>query len=841
LKRNLTIALAVLPATLATAWALAATPPAQAPKAKAIKASTPTTATAAAPADAAPPSITVIDQYCVGCHNSRAKIGGLAFDALDRRAPGHDPAIWEEAIRRLRGHYMPPAAAKQPSEADRQKLISWLETQLDLAANSGINPGTVPLRRLNRREYANSVRDLIGLEIDPADWLPQDPLKGDFDTDAASLQFTPNFLDQSLAAARALSLQAVGDPKAPAIDTTYGNVANMIISLPPRPTQGAGNQEKYKDGMPFGTRGGMVEEHVFPADGEYVLTIGDMALAREVPKMEFENTVIALLDGKEFYRTNVGGEADHKLIDQKLDDGVSTVNKRLRDIHFKATAGQHKVAVTFLRRSYAESDERVRPNTIDGGQQRVEAVHAFQIKGPVKVTGVSNSLSRQKIFVCKPSSAADEEPCARKIVANLAEQAFRRPVTDKDLRPLMAFYDKQRASGGSFDAGVRDSVAAVLASPYFLYRAEAATDRVRELNDLELASRLSFFLWSSIPDRELLTLAEKNELSKPGVLEAQVHRMLRDPKAKALTTGFAFQWLNVAKLDTISPSQARFSYAAGVYDPRPMFKTELEMFVDSILRSDRSVVDLLTADHTYINEQIALLYGIEDVKGGGFRRVVLKDAKRHGLLGKGAILMLTANPNRTAPVLRGAWILDRVLGTPPNNPPPGVPALSDTKTEKPTTVRGLVELHRRNPTCAMCHAVMDPLGFSLENFDTVGEFHTIDPQSRQPIDTAAVMPDGTKMAGPEDLAKVLAGKGDQFAGTITQRLMTYAVGRPADYHDMPAVRRIVRDAKAKNYTFESLVLGVVKSDAFRKRAPAPAEPKLITAQAAAPAAPQSSN
>ncbi|MGZ6017074.1 MAG: DUF1592 domain-containing protein [Phenylobacterium sp.] len=821
MKSKLITALAIVPATLATAWALAATPPAIR-KAQPVKAES--------PAADAPSPITVVDRYCIGCHNARAKIGGIALDSLDRTAYTHDAAIWEEAIRRLRGHYMPPSSAKQPSEAERQQLIAFLETQLDKASGSPPNPALVPLRRLNRREYANSVRDLIGLDIDPAEWLPQDPLKGDFDTDAASLQFTPNFLDQSLAAARALSLQAVGDPKAPPIDTTYGNVANMIISLPPRPAQGAGNQEKYKDGMPFGTRGGMVEEHVFPADGEYVLTIGDMALAREVPKMEFENTVIALLDGKEFYRTTIGGEEDHKLIDQKLDDGVFQVNKRLRDIHFKATAGQHKVAVTFLRRSYAESDERIRPNTIDGGQQRVNAVHAFQIKGPIKVLGVSDSPSRRMIFICKPASAAEEGPCAQKIVANMAERAFRRPVTDADLRPLMGFYDRGRKAGETFDGGVRDSLAAILASPHFLYRAEAPSDQVRELSDIELASRLSFFLWSSIPDKELLTLAENNQLSRPGALDAQVHRMLRDPRAKSLTTGFAFQWLNVAKLDTISPSQALFSYAAGVYDPRPMFKTELELFVDSILRSDRSVVDLLTADHTYINEQIALLYGIEDIKGGGFRRVVLKDPKRHGLLGKGAVLMLTANPNRTAPVLRGAWILDRVLGTPPNNPPPGVPALSETKADKPTTVRGLVELHRRNPTCAMCHAVMDPLGFSLENFDTVGQFHTIDPQSRQPIDTAAVMPDGTKMAGPEDLAKVLASHGDQFAGTITQRLMTYAAGRPIDWRDMPTVRRITRDASAKNYTFESIVLGVVKSDAFRKRAPTPL-PKLITAQA----------
>lgn len=821
MSRKLTMALAIVPVGLASALALAATPPAKSPG--------PPPKTEAHAIVAKPP-LAVVDQYCVGCHNARAKIGGIAFDTMNRDALGHDAVIWEDAIRRLRGHYMPPSSARQPSEPERQALIAFLETQLDRDAAARIDPGTVPLRRLNRREYANSIRDLIGLDIDPAAWLPQDPLKGDFDTDAASLQVTSNFLDQSLAAARALSLQAVGDPKAPPIDTTYGNIANMIISLPPRAAAGAGNQLKYKDGMPFGTRGGMVAEHVFPADGEYVLTIGDMALAREVPRLEFENTVIALLDGKEIYRTVVGGEEDHKAIDQKLDDAVFKVNSRLRDIHFKATAGQHKVAVTFLRRSYAESDERVRPNTIDGGQLRQNAVHALQIKGPIKVTGLSDSPSRRKIFVCKPANAAEEKPCARRIVERLAERAFRRPVTETDLRPLMAFYDKGRAAG-SFDTGVRDALSAILASPHFLYRAEAATERVRPLTDLELASRLSFFIWSSVPDETLLKLAEQNQLSRPGVLEAQVHRMLRDPRATSLTTGFAFQWLNVAKMDTIAPAQALFSYASGVYDPRPLFRKELELFVDSILRSDRSVVDLLTADHSFINEQLALLYGMEDIKGGGFRRVVLKDPKRRGLLGKGAVLMTTANPNRTAPVLRGAWILDRILGTPPNNPPPNVPALSETVASKPTTVRGLVELHRRNPTCAMCHSVMDPLGFALENFDTVGEFHTIDPQSRQPIDTAAVMPDGTKISGPEDLVKVLAARGDQFAQTITARLMTYGVGRTVEAQDMPAVRRIVREAAAKNYTFESIVLGVVKSDAFRKRAP-PALPVTIAAQTA---------
>ena len=688
----------------------------------------------------------------------------------------------------------------------------------------------MPLRRLNRREYANAVHDLIGLDVDPAAWLPEDPLKDGFDTDADLLRVTPNFLDQSVAAARALALEAVGDPKAAPIDTTYGNIANMIISLNPRPGMGTGDQEKYQDGMPFGTRGGMVAEHWFAADGEYSLTIGDMAMAREVPKLEFVSTVIVLLDGKEIHRVNVGGENDYKDIDQNLDAGVYHVNVRLRDIRFHATAGQHKVAVTFLRRSYAESDERVRPNTLDGGQQRVNAVHAMQIKGPLKITGMSETPSRAKIFICTPASQAEETPCAQKIIANLAQHAFRRPVTDDDMQPLLAFYQKGRQAG-TFDTGIRDALSAVLASPNFLYRVEAASDTVRTLNDFELASRMSFFMWSSLPDQELLDLAAKNQLSKPEVLKAQVHRMLADPRAVSLTNDFAFQWLNIAKMDTISPARAQFSYASAQYDPRPLFRKELQLFIDSIFRSDRSVVDLLTADHTYLNEQLALLYGMQDVKGGEFRRVTLTDPNRFGLLGKGAVLMTTANPDRTAPVLRGAWIMERILGTPQATPPPNVPTLTAFVASKPTTVRERTEMHRRNPPCSGCHSVMDPLGFALENFDTVGEFRAIDPQTHTLIDTAGTMPDGTRMTGPADLHKALAARGQQLVQTITDKLMTYAIGRPMIYSDMPAVRSIARAAAADNDRFEAIVLGVVNSDAFRKRAPAAPLPASLTTQA----------
>ncbi len=495
-----------------------------------------------------------IQAYCYGCHNTDDWAGGIAFDSMSPDGIPQDAKIWEQAVRKLRGGMMPPPGHKRPDNATIKNLVSYLETTLD-NGNTHPDPGRVPMSRLNRREYANAVHDLIGLDVDGAAWLPQDPVRDGFDTDAQLLQVTPNFLDQSVAAARALALEAVGDPKAAPIDTTYGNIANMIISLNPRPGVGTGNQEKYQDGMPFGTRGGMVAEHWFAADGEYSLTIGDMAMAREVPKLEFENTVLILLDGKEIHRVTLGGEKDYKDVDQNLDAGVYHINSRLRDIRFHATAGQHKVAVTFLRRSYAESDERVRPNTLDGGQQRVNAVHAMQIKGPIKVTGMSLTPSRALIFICTPASAAEEAPCAQKIIANLAQHAFRRPVTDEDMQPLLAFYQKGRQAG-TFDTGIRDALAAILASPDFLYRAEAAGDTVRTLNDYELASRMSFFIWSSLPDQELLDLAAKNELSKPEVLKAQVHRMLADPRALTLTTDFAFQWLNIAKMDTISPAQA---------------------------------------------------------------------------------------------------------------------------------------------------------------------------------------------------------------------------------------------------------------------------------------------
>ena len=819
---------AVLVGIAAPASAASAAKPAAA-----AAAAVPTSATASKVEDTAHAQWGLIDHYCTECHNVTDWAGGVAFDSMSVDEIPNDAKVWESAIRKLRGGFMPPPGAKQHPDSQAVKgLISWLETTLD-TTQVDPHPGRVPLRRLNRREYANAVRDLVGLHVDVATLLPTDDRKDGFDNNAASLQVSPSFLDQYLFAARQVALQAVGNPKAPAVTTTYGPVADMVISLPPRGTPGEGTQQLYKEGMPFGTRGGMSIEHIFPADGDYALTIGDMALGRDVPRMEFKNTVVALLDGKELYRTDIGGDADQKSIDQLQDPAVAAINGRLRNISFHTTAGQHRIAVTFLKRSFAESDERIRTVAVEGGQERVQAVHALQIRGPLNVTGVSDSPSRAKIFVCHPAQVDEEAPCARKIIGTLAQRAFRRPVTDDDLRPLMAFYENGRKDAG-FDAGVRDALSAMLASPYFLYRAESADKAggTRTLSDLELASRLSFFIWSSLPDDALRDLAARSELGKSDVLAQQVRRMLADPRAKSLVDDFAFQWLNLAKLDEIVPERGQFPQASGFLDPRPMFRQELELFIDSVLRSDQPVTELLTANYTFLNEPLAMLYGIENVKGGQFRRVPLSDSKRYGLLGKGAVLMLTANPDRTAPVLRGAWILERILGTPPATPPPNVSNLPDNGRGKAAkTMRERMAQHSLNPRCHACHGVMDPLGFALENFDTVGQYRARDPLNHTVLDTSGTLPDGTQLKGPDDLRRALAARPDQFVQTLTEKLMAYALGRSVDYHDMPTVRHIVRSAAQDQYRFSSIVLQVVASDAFRKReasSPTPA-PDVKTA------------
>jgi hypothetical protein len=717
----------------------------------------------------------VIEKHCFSCHNTTDWAGGAAFDSMSFDDIATDAKVWEAAVSKLRAGFMPPpGAASRPDQKAVDGLVSFLETRLDQAQVKA-SPGRVPLRRLNQREYANAVRDLLGVEADVISLLPADNRKEGFDNDAAHLQVSPSYLDQYLIAARTVAQQAVGNAKATPVVTTYGNKNDMVIALAAEGLPASGSQLIYKEGMPLGTRGGISFLHDFPAAGEYSLTIGDLASGRQIPRMEFSSTVIALLDGKEFYRTEVGGERDLKSIDQTQEKGVEAINARLRDIRFKAPAGQHRVAVTFLKRANIESEERFPSDPPEGGEERLAFLSAMQIRGPMKIDGFAGSPSRAKIFTCEAKQVSQETSCAKKIINNLAQRAFRRPVTAELLQPLMGFYDSGHRTGGLLGAAISGS------------------------------------------------------LSKPVNLEAQVRRMLADPKATALSTDFGFQWLNMAKLAEIEPDTRLFPNASDTLDARPLFRRELALFLDSVMRSDQSVMSLLTADYTYLNETLAQIYGIATVKGGQFQRVTLPDSKRHGLLGKGAVLMVTSYPNRTAPVLRGAWILDRLLGTPPYQPPPGVGDLKPV-IGKPATLRERFEQHSRNKTCFACHGVMDPLGFALENFDTIGQFRTRDPDTGEAVDTAGVLPNGTKINGPDDLRRALAADPAQFVQSLTRHLMTYALGRPVDYQDMPVVRDIARKAARDNYQFASIVSGIVASDAFRRRDPAPAA-ATVTANA----------
>ena len=770
----------------------------------------------------------VIEKFCYECHNTTDWAGGAAFDAMSFDTLDGDAKVWESAVRKLRAGFMPPPGAKsRPDAQSVQGLINFLETRLD-AAQVAPAAGRVPLRRMNQREYANAVRDLLDLTLDVSALLPPDARKDGFDNDATHLQVSPTYLEQYLSAARNVAQQAMGDPKAKAVATTYGNLGDMVIALAAEGLDGSGSQLIHKEGMPFGTRGGISFLHDFPVAGEYSLTIGDVASGRQIPRMEFENTLVALLDGREFFRTTVGGNVDQKAIDQTQEKAVEEINARVRDIRFHAPAGQHRIAVTFLKRANIESEERFPAESPEGGEARQMFLSALRVRGPMRADGALDSASRQKIFLCRPTQPADEPECARRIVGTLAQRAFRRPVTDAMLQPLLGFYETGRAA--SFDTGIRDALAAILASPYFLYRAEGGdATGARTLNDIELASRLSFFLWGSIPDDELLQVAMRGELSRPANLEAQVRRMLADERATSLTRDFAFQWLNMGKMEEIVPDERLFANASGPLDARPFMRRELELFVDSVLRSEQPVTALLTADYTFLNEPLAMLYGITTVKGGQFRRVALgAETKRYGLLGKGAVLMATAYPNRTAPVLRGAWILERVLGTPAAQPPPNVGILQDEVRGKPATMRERFEIHSRNPSCFACHGVMDPLGFALENFDTIGQFRARDSDTGGDVDSSGVLPDGTKINGPDDLRAALASRPAQFAQTVTEHLMTYALGRPVDYRDMPVVRQIVRNAARENYRFASIVTQVVASDAFRRRDAAP-PPKPVVA------------
>jgi hypothetical protein len=749
-----------------------------------------------------------IERYCVECHNETDLTADIAFDALGPDEVAAHAETFERAVRKLRGRMMPPPsdASLKPANAENDAFVAWLEASLDAAAPNP-KPGYVTPHRMNRTEYANAIRDLLALEVDPATLLPVDGAEHGFDNIANALTVSPSFIDQFLSAARNLSAQAVGNPspRPSGVPYTIGNARAQQFHVP---------------GLPLGTRGGAVIEHYFPADGEYRLNIGNLVTGLWGFNQEHKATVVALLDGRKFFELDIGGGQDLKELDQIGAPAVDAINARLKNIPFTAAAGVHRLGVTFLHRSFAESDRALYSQVPGGGQDTVLTLNQLEIFGPVNATGLSSTPSRDKIFICRPADAAAARTCAEEIVAALAREAFRGAFNADDLPRLMRLYDEGHASGG-FEKGVEHALAGVLAHPKFLYRFEpkpegAAPDAAYPLSSVELASRLSFFLWSSIPDAELLELAAADRLADPAVLRRQVERMLADPRAETLASNFAFQWLGLGELAGLAPDP--FVFADVDRDIRAHFITESRLFVDSIFRSQRSVLELLTAEHTFVNETLARHYGLNDVRGTRFRRVELADANRFGLLGKGGVLLVSSYPNRTSPVLRGQWLLENVLGVPPESPPPNVEALVEiVEGQQASTVRARLEAHRTNPSCNACHGVIDPLGFALENFDAVGRWRVMDREARAPIDASGVLVDGTAITGPVELREALLERPEQFVQTLTEKLMTYALGRSLEHTDMPTVRRVVREATQDEYRFSDLVWGIVDSTQFRMK------------------------
>jgi hypothetical protein len=730
-------------------------------------------------AAAANPNQALINRYCVTCHNQRLKTANLALDTLALAHPEQDAVIWERAIRKLRGGMMPPPGAPRPAVADAQALAAYLETTLDKAGAANPNPGSVRIHRLNRAEYQNAMRDLFALDVDVSTLLPNDDISEGFDNIASALKVSPSFLDQYIMAARALAKQAVGTPVAEGETRTAVRGVDAKIPLPP------------------GARTGVTGKFLTPFDADYeIRTAGTPA--------------IFTVDG------------------QAVDTKART----------HLTAGYHTVLMANASRGVVESEGALFgfvPGGAGTGYQSTGTSApaanagaggrgggggpAVTINGPFNRKGAAvETPSRKAVFICAPAAATEESACASRIMASLARHAFRRPVTDADLMPLTAFYEDGRKAG-TFENGIENAITAMLSSAKFLYRTEpppanARPGTIYRLSDLELASRLSFFLWSSIPDEELLALAEKNKLSEPKALEAQVRRMLADPRSTTLTTNFAFQWLRVRDTAALEPDP--YTYPAFDRPLRDAIRREMELFLDSVFREDRSVVDLLSANYTFLNERLAQHYGVPNVRGDQFRRVTLTDPNRFGLLGKASILMVTAYPNRTSPVLRGSFILENLLGTPPAPPPPNVEAFKENKQgETPKTIRQIMEQHRANPTCNACHGVMDPLGFALENFDTIGTYRGADRFTRTTIDTTGKLVDGTPVNGPVDLRNALLSHPEQFVQTLTEKLTIYALGRSLAYYDMPGIRKIVRDARTTDYRFSSIVMGVVNAAAFR--------------------------
>jgi hypothetical protein len=773
----------------------------------------------------ATPHRALLDRYCVTCHNSRLKTAGLVLDAsaVDISSPGMAPEVWEKVMQKVRTRAMPPSGSPQPDAAAYDSLLTYLESELDRASAVNPNPGRTVLRRLNRLEYTNAVRDLLATDVDGDSLLPIDEVKYGFDNISSALSVTPLLMERYMSAAYKISGLAVGEPEAGPASVTYPVDLFLL------------QEDRMSEELPFGSRGGIAVRHHFPLDGEYTIKATLQRNSRGYIRGLFEPHQLDFrLDGERITRVTVGGgpkmivggppfSPASYLGNEESEHYQLTEVEALLEARFRAKAGSRLISASFLHENLVpEGVFRPRMTEADrvqfkGGDPAIEHI---EITGPLAVTGIGQTSSREKVFVCRPTRAEEDEACATKIFAGLARRAFRRPVTQKDVQPILGVYRSARSEGEGFDAGIRAGISRILVAPEFLFRierdpADAAPGSIHRVSDIELASRLSFFLWSSIPDDDLLNSADQGKLADPVVLAEQVRRMLRDARSRTLVTNFAGQWLYLRNLYSSKPDSALFTdFDSSLRDA---FRQETELFVESTLRDDHSVLRLLDADYTFLNERLARHYGIPDVYGSHFRRVTLGPAfqARRGLTGQGSLLTVTSYANRTSVVLRGKWVLENILGAPPPPPPPNVPDLEQSGTVGKVPLRKLMEQHRANAACAACHARMDPLGFALENFDAIGQWRAAD--AGTPIDASAVLPDGTTFDGPSGLRKVLLGHPDQFAATVTERLLTYALGRGLEHYDAPAIRRIVRDAARDDYRWSSLILGAVTSTPFQIR------------------------
>src|SRR5262245_39034217 len=786
----------------------------------------------------------LLDQYCITCHNERLKTGGLALDGLALNRLGETNAeTWEKVVRKLRAGLMPPAGAKRPERGSLDALAKSIEDSIDHFAATNPNPGRAPLHRMNRVEYANAIRDLLSIDVDPSTLLPADDSSHGFDNIADVLGVSPSLLERYVSAAAKTSRLAVGERDASPAQVTYTVKGDL-------------SQNQTLDGQPLGTRGGTAIRHNFPVDGEYVIKLSLLKLSfgqvfgegAEGEELEVtlngERVKLFKLDEVPmfFMREAQGSHPPKPQPTDPLEERVKMTPDIRLEFRQKIKAGPQTIGVAFLQKSHAANEDLVRrpsSSTYDVfigmqyGYTTAPHLSRVVITGPYNATGLGDTPSRRRIFTCTPTApvqapppsrrsspdvAASEDGCARQIISTLARRAFRRAVNDADITPLLAFYQQERERTGNFDAGIEMAVRRVLADPEFIFRFEPTPARVSpnvpyRISDSELASRLSFFLCASIPDDELLKLGIEGKLHEPAVLEKQARRILADPKARALVTNFANQWLYLRDLKNANPDVTVFPDSDD--NLRHGFQRETEMLFESVMRENRSVLDLLDADYTFVNERLAKHYGIPNVYGPDFQRVPVPSDARRGLLGHGSLLLVTSNANRTSPVIRGKWILENLIGSQAPLPPPDVPPLEEKPTAAARSVRERIEQHRANPACAGCHKIMDPIGLALENFDAIGRWRTTD--EGVTIDASAQLVDGTAIDGPASLRKALLNRPEAFVTAMTEKLLMYGMGREIKYYDMPAVRAVMKDAAPNRYRFSDLITGVVKSSPFQMR------------------------